>query len=126
MNEEKFKEIVSDEKCNFVESVDKMVELRTEAEIILMEKYAFPKWQEKIIVDAMLDFHAQQSKERDSELIGFVELADLNATQTSKGYWYGSAIKIEPKKAVKTAELFIIYKSITDRIPHALQPRINR
>lgn len=38
--------------------------LRTEAENILMEKYAFPKWQEKIIVDAMLDFHAQQSKER--------------------------------------------------------------
>ena len=63
------------------------------------------------IAKEILDFHAQQSKERDSELIGFVEWADLNATQTSKGYWYGSAIKIEPKKAVKTAELFIIYKS---------------
>jgi len=43
-----------------------MEQLRIEAESILMEKYAFPKWQEKIIVDAMLDFNAQQSKERDA------------------------------------------------------------
>lgn len=71
MNEEKFKEIVSDEKCNFVESVDKMVELRTEAEKLLNTK-PFTKdgldnyYGYQTVINAMLDFHAQQSKERDN------------------------------------------------------------
>lgn len=47
--------------------------IRTEAESILIKTYAFPKWQEKIIVDTMLDFHAQQLEKPVERLKSIIE-----------------------------------------------------
>jgi len=41
---------------------------------------------------------------------GFVEWADLNATQKSKGLWFSCPIGIKINNPITTAELLTIYK----------------